>query len=44
MDTKTKIKLRHSIKVTKGNLNRQTIITPGEDTDQGWLRITSDSG
>lgn len=44
MDTKAQIKLRHSIKVTQGNLNRQTIITPGEDTNQGWLQITFGSG
>lgn len=31
MDIKTQITLRHPIKVTQGNLNRQTIITPGED-------------
>lgn len=30
-DTKTQIKLRHPIKVTQGNLNRQPIITHGED-------------
>jgi len=44
INTTTQIKLRHSIKVTQGNLNRQTIITPGKDTQQGWLQITFGSG
>lgn len=44
INTTTQIKLRHAIKVTQGNLNRQTIITPGKDTHQGWLQITFGSG